>query len=364
MLVDALEDATGGGERFAVGLATALPNDRFEVWLCTTRGAEGELLGWLREAGVRHFDLGRKGPLDLLRFARLVRFLRDQRIDLLHSHKFGSNLWGAVFGRLSGVPVIVAHEQTWSYEGHPVRRLLDRWVIAQFADRFVSVSTRDRERMISVERVPEEKTLTIPNAYIPRPKQDVRNFRAELSISPDAPVVGTVCALRPQKALEVLIEAFAQVARKHPTARLVIVGDGPRREPLERYVAEAELEERVFFPGTRTNLASILRGFDVAAMSSDFEGTPLFALECMAHHTPLVATRVGGLPDLIESGREGILVPPRDPGALAAGIDGLIRDPSWGQALASAAAERLQDFTIGRIAERFAGLYDDLLARV
>ena len=362
MLVDYVHDGTGGGERFAVGLATALPRDRYEVWFCTTRGASGELLDQMAEAGVRHFSLDRKFRFDMLPFLRLVRFLRREKFDVLHAHKFGSNLWGTILGRLAGVPAVVAHEQTWSYEGQPLRRFLDGYVIGRLATRFVSVSTADQRRMIEIEHVPEKKTLTIPNAYIPRPTPGDGDLRGDLGIPADAPLVGTVCQLRPQKRLDVLVEAFGHVAERVPAAHLAIVGEGPWREELERRISAAGIEDRIHAPGTRTDLTTIFRAYDVAVMSSDFEGLPLFALECVAHRVPLVTTAVGGLPDLIDDGRTGVLVPPRDPRALGDALAGMLEDPARREAMAEAAHGRLADFTIDRVAERFGRLYDELLA--
>ena len=360
-LVDVTTDYAGGAERFAVGLAVALPKDRFEVSVCATRREGGNLTAELDAGGVPHFTLGRKGATDVLALRRLARFLRTERIDLLHAHKFGSNLWGSIIGRLARVPVIVAHEQTWSYEGQPLRRFLDGKVIGRLANCFVSVSDADRQRMVEIEGVPAEKTLTIPNAYIPREREQVGDLRAELSLPPDSPLVGTVAQLRPQKALDVLIDAFAIVARSHPAARLVIVGTGSEREALERYAAASEVGDRIIFTGLRTDVETVLGALDVAAMSSDFEGLPLFVLECMAQGTPLVATAVGGIPDAIDDGETGLLVPPRDPGALAAAIESLVADPARREAMADAARRRVEEFTIDRVAQRFADLYDRLL---
>jgi glycosyltransferase involved in cell wall biosynthesis len=158
----------------------------------------------------------------------------------------------------------------------------------------------------------------------------------------------------------VLITAFARLPADLAAARLVIVGDGPSRAALEHAASGLGVAERVHFLGTRTDLTTILDAVDVAAMSSDFEGLPLFAFECMAHRTPLVATAVGGLRDLID-GRSGVLVPPRDPNALAAALGDLLRDPARREAIAATAEERLEGYGMDAIARRFAELYDTLL---
>jgi glycosyltransferase involved in cell wall biosynthesis len=362
MLVDALRP--GGAERFLVGLAVGLPRDRYDVTVCATRASPGALADEVIAAGVRYETLGRSGRFDVTPFRRLVELLRDERYDVLHAHKFGSNLWGTVFGRLTRTPVVVAHEQTWSYEGQPLRRFLDGRVIGRAADAMVAVSTRDRERMTSVEGVPAAKTRYIPNAFMPPvgdpPEGDLR---AELGIPAGTPVVGTLSVHRPQKALDVLIDAFAIVAERMPEARLVIGGDGPMTEQWRARAGERGIGDRTHWIGLRSDGAAVLRGYDVAAMSSDFEGTPLFAFECMAARTPMVATDVGGFRDIFESGRSALLVPPRDPGAMADAIEQLLRDPARRAAVADAAYARLPEFSVERAVERVGALYDELLAQ-
>ena len=198
----------------------------------------------------------------------------------------------------------------------------------------------------------------IPNAYVPRPGAPSGNLRDELGIDELTPLTTVVSVLRPQKALWVLLEAHARVLDAIPDAHLAIAGDGPCREFLERRARELGLDGHVHFLGYRRDIDSILRATDVAAMSSDYEGTPLVAFECMANRTPLVATAVGGLPDIVENGRTGLLVAPREPGALADALISLLEDRALGEQLAAAAADRAGEFTIEAIAARFVALYE------
>jgi glycosyltransferase involved in cell wall biosynthesis len=361
MLVDQLEPRSGGGERFAVGLAAHLPRDRFEVALCATRAVLPPWDATLRESGVPWFALGRRRTVDVLPFRRLAAVLRRQRVDVLHAHMFGSNVWGSVVGRAAGVPVVVAHEQTWSYEGQPLRRLLDGRLVGRLADAFVAVSTADRDRMIALEGVPASKLRVELNGFVPRVgPRPATDLRSELGLGADVPLIGTVAILRPQKALEVLLDAFA---RLDAGAHLVIAGDGECRASLEERASALGVRERAHFLGLRDDVDGLLPEFDVAAMSSDFEGTPLFAFECMAAGTPLVATAVGGLPDMLDDGQSAVLVAPRDPAALADGLGRALADPSLRARLAAAARERLARYHIDAVASRFADLYTELLSR-
>jgi glycosyltransferase involved in cell wall biosynthesis len=360
MLVDSLDFDPGGAERVIVGLATHLPKDRYEVSLCTTRDYKGELLEQVRASGIRHLGLDRHTRLDLLAWRPLVEFIRDEQVDILHAHMFGSNFWGTLLGRVCRVPVVIAHEHAWSYEGKPYRRLLDGYFIGRFASMFLTVANRDA--MIEWERVPEHKVELMPNPYIPRQSTNGGDLRAELGIEPDAQVIGTIARLRPQKALDVLVEAFSIVANSLPRAALVIAGDGPCRAELEQQAADLGMRERVRFIGAREDLDVVLRGFDVAAMSSRFEGMPLFGLECMAHATPLVATDVGGLSDLFENGRTALLVPSGDPGALARALERLLLEPARGRALARAAQAEIDKYSIESVIAAYEALYQRLLA--
>jgi glycosyltransferase involved in cell wall biosynthesis len=358
----------GGAERFTLGLAAALPRDRIEPWVCVTRSATEGALRILREAAVPTVVLGRRTRWQSHRMLGLSRLLHQQRFDVLHSHMFGSNLWGMALGRLARVPVLVAHEHTWSYEGNPARAWADANVIGRLCTRLVAVSALDARRMVEREGVPVEKVVVMPTAWVPRPDSG-GDIRAELGLDPGTPLIATAAVLRPQKAIDVLLDAFALVLQSTPAAHLVIAGDSvmrpngtrdPLRHTLEAQAAALGIADSVHFLGVRDDVDSILAAADAAALSSDFEGTPLFLFECMAHDAPLVATAVGGVPDVIDNGSSGILVPPRDPRALADGLTQLLADPGRRAALCAAARRRLDDFRIEVVAGQFADLYEDL----
>ena len=357
LLIDTIQ-ITGGAERFAVALATHLPQDRFEIWMCSSRTADPAAAALLDQAGVRHLNLGRRGRPDLGPFSKLIALIRRERFDILHAHMFGSNLWGSLIGTLCRIPVTIAHEHTWSYEGQPVRRMLDGLVIGRLVTRFIAVSPLDAERMVAIERVPPEKVVMIPTAYIPRPPAGT-DVRAEIGIDITAPLLAAVAVLRPQKALSVLLDALSIVLASAPATHLIIAGDGPCRDELVEQAERLGLAARVHFLGSRSDVEEIIRAADVAVISSDYEGTPLVAFECFANGTPLVATSVGGLVAIIEDGVNGRLVPPRDPTRLAAAIVEVVTDRALQERMAATARER-SVVAIDTIAERFAQLYESL----
>src|SRR5947209_5028591 len=206
-LVDRLS-LHGGAERLAVLIATNLDPQRFDSTLSVSRwprpehvrsSSAPEALERLEEAGASFVPLRRRRKIDPAPWIRLGRYLRSERVDVLHTHTFSSNLWGSATGRLAGVPVVLAHEHSWSYEGNPLRRLLDREVVSRAADRFIAVSREDQRRMVEVEGVDPSRTLFIPIGITPSARPTGKDVRAEVGIGPEAPVLAAVGNLRAQK---------------------------------------------------------------------------------------------------------------------------------------------------------------------
>jgi glycosyltransferase involved in cell wall biosynthesis len=361
----------GGGERLARQITTHLDPARFEATLCVSRWQpepeHDPALEELEAAGVAFLGLERDSRLQLRPWRELLGYLRDWRADVLHSHKIGSNIWGALIAPRSRVPVFVAHEHTWSYEGKPYRKLLDRRLIAARADAFVAVSREDQRRMVAVEHIAEAKTRFIPNGIPPARIADPdRDVRAELGIDRRTPVVGTVATLRPQKAIDVLLRAIAAVRGRLPEVRLLVAGgaeDSAEERRLRSIIGDLGLESAVSMLGPRRDVPELLAAFDVAAISSDFEGSPLSLLEYMQAARPVVATRVGGVPDVLEHGVTGLLVEPRDPDALASALLELLEDRGRAARMAEAGRERQQrEFSLEAMARRVGELYEELFA--
>src|SRR3954447_3201570 len=358
LLVDSFAEL-GGAERLVGHIATRLDPERFEVTVCATRLADEASLRAAQLAGVRVLELERRRRLSVSAWLRLYRALKQ--IDVLHAHKFGSNVWGVLVGRAARVPVVIAHEHTWSFEGEPLRRFLDRHLAARLSDRFLAVSALDARRMASVEHIDPAAIEVVRNGIPDLRRGDGAAVRRELGIEERAPVVGTVCVLRPQKGVDHLLEATAVARREVPGLRLIVVGDGPQRAALEAQADRLGLGRAVIFAGAGRDVAGLLAALDVAVLASDFEGTPLALLEYMAAARPIVATSVGGIPDVLQDGVTGLLVPPRDVAALAGALVSLLRDDERRQSLGAAARELQQrEWTIDATVAALSALYERL----
>jgi glycosyltransferase involved in cell wall biosynthesis len=368
-LTDQLVYLGGGAERVAMEIAMRLDQSRFESVFCASRYWDGLQLESVQEAerrmdaaGVRYVGLGRRSATDLHEWLSLRGILRRERVEVLHAHMFGSNFWGTVIGRLARVPVIVAHEHTWSFEGRPVRRFVDREVIGRGSTVFIAVSRDDQRKMIEIEGVNPKKILHVPNGIAPPPPPSGVDVRAGLGIPAGVPVIGTVSVLRPQKALDVFIRASAQLLGEDPDLRVLLAGDGPLRDELTELVHSLGVQDRLLMLGYRSDGPDVIAALDVAVSSSAFEGSPLAVMEYMESARPIVATRVGGVPDLIEDGVHGLLVEPGDVPGLAAAIRLMLSDREGARRMGEAARERRRrEFTVDLMVRRLEALYERLV---
>jgi glycosyltransferase involved in cell wall biosynthesis len=356
----------GGAEHLVMQIAEHLDRERFESIVCATRFSAfeqeretvAEAAVALRQAGVRLLGLDRRTRWHFWAWWPLVRLLRREQIDVIHAHKFGSNIWGVVFGRLSGVPVVVTHEHGWAFEGRGMRMFLDRELIGRGSDAHVAVSREDRRRMIEIEKIAPETAVFVPNGISPLRPPSGRDVRAELGIGADDPVVISVGFLRRPKAVDVLIEAAARIAPRFRGLRVLIVGEGEDRPAYEAMIERLGLAGTVELLGLRADVPDLLAVSDVAVLSTDSEGSPLSVMEYMDAGLPVVATQVGGIPDLIDDGVQGLLVERRDPDGLAAAIARLLADPAEARRLGERARERRRrEFDIDVMARNLEDLY-------
>jgi glycosyltransferase involved in cell wall biosynthesis len=232
-------------------------------------------------------------------------------------------------------------------------------------DRVVAVGERVAAKLLTHGRVPPDRIRIIHNGVDTtrfRPGGGREHLAGVADIPSDVPVIGVVAGFRGVKGHAVMLDAMAEIHQALPEVRLLLVGDGPLRSAIERGVGRRGLEERVVFTGARHDVDRLLPGCNVVALPSWEEGIPVSAVEAMACGVPVVATRVGGTPEVIEDGRTGLLVPPGDPKTLAAALLRLLRQPDYALALGkegrTVAKER---FDVSGMVTKTALLYQELL---
>lgn len=217
--------------------------------------------------------------------------------------------------------------------------------------------------MIEVEGIAPEDVTFVPNGIDAVPPGDRERARRELGVPEGAPLLGAVAVLREQKGLDVLVRAVAEIAREVPDVRLAVAGEGPERASLDALADELGIGPRVLLLGNRSDVPDLLAAFDVAVSASWFEGSPLAAMEYMDAALPIVATRVGGMPDLIDDGVHGRLVEAGDAGGLAAAVVDLLRDPERARAMGERARERRRaEFDLDGTVRTLEAMYERLVA--
>jgi glycosyltransferase involved in cell wall biosynthesis len=341
----------GGAERHVVELMPRLDPSRFAPTVVCI-GERGELFQALGDAGVPAVAFGRTKRQALQSMLQLVRALRQTRPDVVIVRGFNAELLGRIAATITRVPHIVL----WVHSCHDItprtalRRLSDR-VLDRVTDAYFGVAYRQLSYMTDDLGYPEHKIRVIHNGVEPaRFGGTDRAMRAALGIGEHELVVGILAALRPEKDHETFLRAAAMVAAGAPMARFLIVGDGERRSKLETLATQLGIRDRVVFTGARHDIPDVLGSMDVFVLSSfAVECLPIALLEAMASSLPAVCTSVGGIPEMVEDGVTGYLVPSRDPIALADRVVILLRSPELRRQFGVAARDRVnQSFSLRR----------------
>ncbi len=358
----------GGTELNAIRTAEGLDRRKFDLSVFAL-SREGPLIERYEAAGipVHIFDTPSFTDLRTLpQTIRLARFLKDNRTQVLHAHSIYANVFGVPAGIIAGVPCIISSRRWWRRQvSRPLgvgNRIADR-----LAHRVLTNAQGVAALLADEEGVPPSKITVLPNFVdsegfdTPSPEA-LRDLRAALGVHADQKVVGIVARLAPVKDHRTLIEAFAQVHRSHPEWVLALAGDGDQRAALEGQVADLGLSDAVRFAGLLPHQPSAHHAFDLSVLSSLSEGFPNSVAEAMAAGNAVVGTNVGGVPDAIDHGVTGLLVPSKDPPAMATALQRLMSDDVERGRMGDAGFKKAQrHFTRDRVLEQLEAIYRDVL---
>jgi glycosyltransferase involved in cell wall biosynthesis len=342
----------GGTQRQALELARRLDSDRFrvEVWLMM-RG--DDFVPLARDWGIPLLWLGRGSWVGPGSLGNLWRRLVRGGVDVLLCLDVVPNIWGRILGRLAGVPLIIGNvrEQT-------AHRQHERW-LWPLAHHILCNNLALKEHLHRNCKIPPDRVSWIPNGV------DADFFQPGPGLTGCKPAqVLNVARIHPDKDHGTLLRAFGLVAARHPEAELWLVGQGPRRRAVKNLIGRYGLNGRVRWFAGETDLRPFYQGATVLALSSRTEALPNVVLEAMASGLPVVATRVGGVPEAVVAGETGLLVPPGDAWALAAALSRLLSDPETRRAFGRAGRERvIREFSMAAMVRRHQELLEHLLDR-
>ncbi|MCA9231090.1 MAG: glycosyltransferase [Planctomycetales bacterium] len=316
----------GGAETLLVNLVRGLDANRFapEIACLKEPGPLGEMLA--REMPVHSKLLSNKYDLRVL--PRLCRLLRRRKTDALVTIGAGDKMfWGRLAAKLARLPVVVSalHSTGWPDSIGRLNRLLTPWT-----DAFIGVADAHAAHLADQEGFPSAKVHTIYNGvdtsrFAPG---DGLNKRHELGIPADAPTLGILAALRPEKNHELFLAGAAQIHRQLPNSRFIIIGDGPQRNQLQQLAHELGIGDVTHFLGPRQDVPEVLRALNVLALTSHNEANPVSILEALSSEVPVVAADVGSVAETVLPNRTGQLFPAGDLDSFVAHCTELLRNPA------------------------------------
>ncbi|MBM3317274.1 MAG: glycosyltransferase [Candidatus Eisenbacteria bacterium] len=367
LVIDAIDESMGGTERQLILLARNLDRARFCPYVVCLRATR-----WQEEnpaaLDMRVFEATRlRSPRTWLSMLRLSRFLAREGIDVVQTHFRDGNTIGTLCAFLARRGTIVSTRRGTIYWRRGAGLLLLRFLDAM-ATGFIANSRWAARALVEGERVGEERVRVIPNGTpapsSPPPDRAGREgILRGCSLDPADAHVIAVGNLRRVKRHDILIRAAADIVRRHPRVRILLVGDGPERASLEALARAEGVSERVEFLGRRTDLLPLLQACDVGALCSDSESQANAILEYMAAGLPVVCTDVGGNGELVTDGANGFLVPAGDPSAAADRIGRLLADRALAARMGEESRKVAGAFSVQAMVDRTAAYYEELVAR-
>jgi glycosyltransferase involved in cell wall biosynthesis len=356
----------GGAEKVLLDLATSLDRKSYNIYVVLHRSR------WLHEQLSKNDIpveiIPSKHGWDLGFLRDFMKYCKEIKADLINSHLFGANLYASIAGIFLGIPVVATVHNEYIMPGSRIRHLgTKNFIVRRFAKRIILVAEYMKKDYIEKGRYPSSKLRTIYNGIAIKDSlsaEEKAASRQKLGLAKDDIVIGNVANFRAPKGHNYLIEAAAKVVERYPAARFLLVGEGTGelREKAERQIETLGLKKNVLLLGFRTDVEELLKSFDIFVLSSISEGLPLSVVEAMGSGLPIVSTGVGGLPELVEEGGNGHLVPPKDSGKLAAALINLLNDNELRERMGLRSREIAESkFSINNMINKYQDLYRQIL---
>jgi glycosyltransferase involved in cell wall biosynthesis len=365
-LIDGL--SMGGAERLMVPVLKHLSRAHFDPYVCAIQSKDGNpMADELRALGVPVECLNIEHLRDLEAIPRLTKYLKRIGADLVHTQLEAANILGNISAKLLRLPSVCTIHVMPPLDVKTKTKLhqkVEWFTLRHFCDRVISVSEEARRYHLAISGTPERQVTTIYNGIDVAPFSNIdyaserSSVRAELRIPLDAYVLVTVAVLRPPKGIQYMMRAMPSILASHPNTYYLIVGSGTHREALMEEVSKAGVNKRVVFAGMRKDIPQLLAASDIFVLPTLTEALPTVLAEAMAARLPLIASRVGGVPEMITEGQNGFLVKPEDLEALSNACIRLLKNPDERAAMGAEGWRIVnQKFSIERQVEQLRDLY-------
>jgi len=321
--------AIGGLQQVVVNICKTIDREQFDLSVLCLR-ALGEFVPEIEKLGIKVFFLPQKSHTDYFSFLKVAKILRQEKIEIIHTHNSQPFIDGTMAALLSAVKTIV-HTEHGRVFPDKKRYMIAERVMAVFTYKVVGVSENTSQNLIDFIKIKPAKILTIKNGIdSTKFAQEINRAekKKELGLRADDIVIGTMGRMVVEKGYTYLLKSMPGIIDTYKNTRLLMVGTGPLIDQLKTEARALNLDEHIIFTGNRLDIPALLAIFDIFVLSSISEGLPMVLLEAMAAKCPIVATAVGGVGTVIKNGITGSLIPARDPQLLTREILTLLGDES------------------------------------
>jgi len=368
--IDGLE--FGGGERTFLQLIRGLSCERYVIHVATS--PEGDFFKTLTGMGIDVVPLDLRKRVNVKNIKRLSEIISEKKINIVHSQGGRADFYARIAARMLKPKIKVVNTVAMPVKGYDVGalrkgvyRFFD-WLSERYVDRFIVVSEVLRETLLGSYRILPDKVIKIYNGielneYHPDDSSEsLKSIREEYNIGEEVFLIGAIGRIVWQKGFEYLIECVPEIVRAYPDAKILIVGDGPLLDGLKALGERLKVKDNVIFAGFRSDIKEILSAVDLLVVPSLLEGFPMVTLEAMAMAKSIIATNIDGITEQITDGVDGILVPPKNPSALAKAIIKVLNDKETARTMGLAARERVErEFSVEKMVAETEKVYMSLL---
>lgn len=363
----------GGAERVILQLANNLKDSAFNLIVTSfvqdwkTDNAFIEALK-AHDTNIRTITMSMKYPSPwwnpIRNFFDLCHLIKAEKIQIIHTHGYRSNIIGLLASILLRVPIVTT-VHGWTNHTNSVKlyEYLDRFFL-RFFDKIIAVSDNIKNNLLNsricIHKI--EKIYNTVNCEIVKSKISLNEVRKRFHLSQGDKLVGTIGRLSKEKGIDYLIKAGSEIIATYPDVKILIIGDGPERQNLEILAKQLRISDNVIFCGFQKDVAEFYHLIDIVVLPSITEGLPMVLLEALTYSKPIVATRVGGIPEVITDGKTGILVEPQNPSRLAEGIIRILKNPEEAHRMASEGRKLVEErFNSRDLGKKIEKIYQEVL---
>ncbi len=363
----------GGNERFVLQLLEHLNREKFPQQVCIPdRGKDMTL--FLKDVcdrlGIKVDILKVRSNFDLTIHFKLKKLMKAEKYDIVHTHLIFSQIWGRRAARAAGVPTIISSEQNpYPFKTRPPFSLIERR-LSKYTKKILACSEKVKDHLIQNVGIDPEKVITVHNSvdtssFFPMKESrqnqpELAKLREELGFSEGDKVIGTVGHLTPQKGHEYLFRAGPKILESIPQARFLVVGKGYLKRKLENLARSLGISDEVVFAGLRQDIPLILNSLDLFVLPSLWEGFGIAIIEAMACAVPVIASNVGGIPEIVQHGENGILIAPKNPDEIVSAVIRVLKNKELADRLAENGMETVKEkFEVEKMVRRVEQVYEE-----